>query len=297
MSTQIGVGFVLQPDDEFLALTAEIAVRADYFEIAPESLWIERPDGSLHPNSFHARFLAAGRATSTPFVLHGVAYDLGSESNGDADRRRRWRERIRIDHARFGFQWWTEHAGATMLAGENMALPLAIPPGDVSERRIAARLLEMRDVLPDVGVENSAFYYLLGDPLDDARTLARALERSDAHLLLDLHNLHTNAVNLGCDPDAWLAEMDLGRVIEIHVSGGSISDPAWLPDGATMRLDAHDARVPDEIWAMLERLAPRCPQLRGITLERMEGTLANDADVRDLAEELARIDALVEALL
>jgi uncharacterized protein (UPF0276 family) len=77
-------------------------------------------------------------------------------------------------------------------------------------------------------------------------------------------------------------------VIEIHVSGGLDSSPAWLASGATLRLDSHDASVPEAVWALLERYASRCRNLRGVTLERMEGTVADD-DVPGLREEIRRI--------
>lgn len=40
-------------------------------------------------------------------------------------------------------------------------------------------------------------------------------------LLLDLHNLYANARNHGIDTEAFLHELDLSRVVEIHVAGGN----------------------------------------------------------------------------
>ncbi|HEX9105235.1 MAG TPA: DUF692 family protein, partial [Polyangia bacterium] len=103
----------------------------------------------------------------------------------------------------------------------------------------------------------------------------------------------TMATNFGFDPAEYLRRLDLSKVIEIHVSGGSESDPRWLPSGRVLRLDAHDGAVPELVWRMLEAVAPRCPNLRGVTLERMEGTV-EDADVPLLAAELARLRAIVQ---
>ena len=62
--------------------------------------------------------------------------------------------------------------------------------------------------------------------------------------------------------------LDLDRVIEIHLSGGADSDPAWLSSGASLTLDSHDASVPEAVWALFERYVGRCTNLRGVTLER-----------------------------
>jgi len=113
------------------------------------------------------------------------------------------------------------------------------------------------------------------------------------HLVLDLHNVYTMAQNFGFDPADYLRALDLRKVIELHVSGGSDSDPAWLPSGRVLRLDGHDGAVPAAVWRLLEAVAPRCPNLRGVTLERMEGTVG-DGDVALLGAELERLRATVQ---
>ena len=55
------------------------------------------------------------------------------------------------------------------------------------------------------------------------------------------------------------------------------------------------AATPEAVWHMLEWVAPRCPRLRGITLERMEGTVDRLA-VAPLREELRRIRTIARAL-
>jgi hypothetical protein len=46
--------------------------------------------------------------------------------------------------------------------------------------------------------------------------------------------------------------------------------------------------VPDEVWRLFERVVPRCTNLRGVTLERMEGSVAA-GDVGAVRDELGRI--------
>jgi uncharacterized protein (UPF0276 family) len=101
------------------------------------------------------------------------------------------------------------------------------------------------------------------------------------------------ACNLGFDAEAYVARLDLSRVIELHVSGGGESDAAWLPSRRVLKLDGHDGAVPEPVWRLVERVLPRCRNLRGVTLERMEGTVA-DADVPLLQAELGRLKALVQ---
>jgi hypothetical protein len=284
------VGFALQPHQETLALCEPLLLdEVDFYEVAPETLWRMDAAGDLVANGFHRRFEALRAETGRPFVAHGVGLSVGSAAPDEA-RRERWLAAIARTQRAFGFRWYTDHLGATVLDGRNLILPLALPMDAATSARVGARLAELQEIVPDVGLENSVCYYLLGDPLDEPDFLARCIAGARQHLLLDLHNVYTMALNLGFEPEAYLARLPLERVLEIHVSGGETSDPAWL-GGATLRLDSHDHAVPEEVWRLLASVLPRCPNVRGITLERMEGTVAQE-DVPLLREELRRIRAL-----
>jgi uncharacterized protein (UPF0276 family) len=288
----IGVGLVLQPDERYLDALGPLFDRVDYFEVAPETLWRPGPNGDLLPNGFFRRFAALRVRTGRPFVAHGVGLSLGGTSARDQDRRRRWLARIALDHAVFDFRWYTDHGGVTAPAGQALGLPLATPMTDEAARAVRRHLEALRAVVPKVGIENSALYYLLGRPEEEPAFLRACVKRPGMHLLLDLHNVVTMAENLGFDAEEHLLRMPLDRVLAIHLAGGLRSDPAWLPAGRTLRLDGHDADVPESVWRLFEIALPRCPRLRGVTLERMEGTVS-DADVPALDGELARIRRLV----
>jgi uncharacterized protein (UPF0276 family) len=288
----IPVGFALQPDPEFLERCERVIGRADYWEVAPETLWRRRGDGRLEANGFHRHFAQLARRDRF-FVAHGVGLSLGTVAAADARRRRAWLERVRADHATFGFRWYTDHLGASSVDGLAMTLPLPLPMTAEAARVVRRRLASMQRVVGDVGVENNVAYFVLGDPLDESRFLMDCVRARGCHLLLDLHNVYTMAHNFDFDPAEYLRRLDLAKVIEIHVSGGGESPPAWLPSGRVMRLDSHDGAVPELVWRMLEAVAPRCPNLRGVTLERMEGTVA-DGDELLLAGELERLRAIVQ---
>ena len=290
----VEVGFTLQPDEEFLGRCEPLFAEVDYFEVAPETTWFAGIGGALVANGYHRRFAAIGAGKT--FVAHGVGFSLGTDAQEDAPRRERWLSRLAEDQRVFGYRWYTDHLGATSLDGRAVGLPLPLPMTDRAASVVRARLSQMQRVIPDVGLENGVPYFTLGDPLEEPTWIRKCICSPGHHLLLDLHNVHTMALNAGFDAEAWLGRADLSRVIEIHVSGGSPSDPAWLPSGRSVRLDAHDSAVPEAVWGLLEGWAPRCSGLRGITLERMEGTVRSDADVAELAEELGRIRRIATRL-
>jgi hypothetical protein len=288
------LGFTLQPEARYLDLLgAVLREEPDYYEVAPETTWRPGPVDTLEPNGFHRHFRSLREETGKPFVAHGVGFSVGSVEP-DRERRARWLARIRADHAQFEFLWYTDHLGVTTLAGRELTLPLPLPMVPGAAAVVRAALRELQAVVPDVGVENSVFYFHLGDPLEEPAFLARALDGPRLHLLLDLHNVYTTAVNAGFDPWSYVERLPLERVIELHLSGGAPSDPAWLPSGKVLRLDSHDDAVPEEVWALYERVLPRCPNLRGVTLERMEGTV-EEQHVPLLRAELRRARRVLEA--
>jgi len=291
---RVAVGFQLQPEERYLELCAGLVrEEAEYWEIAPETTWVPDESGALRPNGFHRRFQALRARAPKPFVAHGVAFSLGS-ARRDAQRDARWLARLAADQALFGFEWYTDHLGATRLDGCELTLPLPLPQSEEAAGLVRAALERMASVVPTVGFENSTFYYHLGDPLDEPAWIARALDLPRAHLLLDLHNVVVTAANAGFDPERYVARLPLEKVIEVHLSGGSESEPGWLPSRAVLRLDSHDAAVPEAVWELFERTLPHLPGLRGVTLERMEGTVEGEDDVALLGAELARIRRTLE---
>jgi uncharacterized protein (UPF0276 family) len=285
----VGVGVVLPPDEVTLDLVEPLARGlVDYYEVTPETTWRADARGALVPNGFHRRFLEAGARARVPFVAHGVGLSLAGDAHADRGRNRRWLARIAADQARFRYRWYTDHLGISAPDGQNLGLPLPPPMTAHAAALVRRRLARLGALVPAVGVENTAHYFLLGAPLDEPAFITSVLPGARSHLLLDLHNVHTMAVNMGFDPRRYIERLPLDKVIEIHVSSGSWSRPGWLPSRRRVRLDSHDGDVPDEVWALLAFARPRCRNLRGVTLERIEGTVTA-ADVPRLRGELRRL--------
>ncbi|TAJ11193.1 MAG: DUF692 family protein [Planctomycetota bacterium] len=285
----VRVGYTLMPRLADLEQLAELLEHdVDYYEVAPETLWRVDARGEWIANGYHARALELKARTHRPIVAHGVGLSVGTLDPRDRARQTKWLERIRTDHEFFQFDWYTDHLGTSILGADQQTLPLPLPMASEVARACRERLVELQSIVPDVGLENSAVYHHYGDPLDEPAFLNELLDAPRLWQVLDLHNVWTVAVNAGFDPSAYLARVDLANVIEIHVSGGAWTDPAWFPGERKLRLDSHDAAVPEEVWELLDEIAPRCPNLRGITLERMEGTLEPGDEVR-LRAELARV--------
>ncbi|MCO4744645.1 MAG: DUF692 family protein [Proteobacteria bacterium] len=287
---RIPVGFTLHPNLDFHRVAVQLlrSGGVQYIEIAPETAWRHNANKQLVPNSYARLFQEAAAAFDLPVVAHGVALSPCTLDPSDTARTHQWAERTAADA--LDYAWWTDHHGLTW-AGENHALPIPALPTANTVEATAQRLATMQKAVPTVGLETSASYAHWGDPMLEAELQAQVAQAANSHILLDLHNVWTMAQNGGFSAVDWIAHLDLSRVIEIHISGGSPSDPNWGGGLRPMWLDAHDSSVPEPVWELLTRVLPHCPMLRGVTLERMEGT-AGPEDVDHLGEELRRLNTL-----
>ncbi len=287
----LGVGLVLHPNLEYLAqCDALIHSEVDFFEVSPETCWqTNHATGLPQASPWLARFVDLKNKTRRPIVGHGLCLSPGTADDSDRERRRlaAWVECIRQDNAQLEYLWYTEHLGWATDGAIVPDLPLPLPPTDESVQTVCRRLGMLKSVLPLVGFENQVSYFNFGDARDQPAFWNRMTHEGNLWLLLDLHNAYTECQNAGADLDEYLDAIDLDRVIEMHLSGGSESDPGWLASGATMRLDSHDAPVPEVVWRAYERLRPRCKNLRGVVVERLDGTMSDD-DVSPYRDELRR---------
>ena len=326
----VQIGLALAPEPEWMRWCEPLLELVQYVSLTPETLW---RGAALEPNGYWRAFAELQQARGLAAVAHSVGVSPGSAGGearrarwlaavardhrqfgfgwwtdhlaltvvaGDIGAHEMRADIIREQHiggsgigasvAGMGRQPLRaiEHRFHS-LRYENLALPLPLPFTREAAARVRTRLDAMAAVVPLVGVENSAHLFLAGAPLDEPGWIAEAV--GPHRLLLDLHNLYAMSQNLGFDAMAWLDRAPLDRVIEIHIAGGRPAPEGWRL--RTLWMDGHDAPVPEPVWALLEAALPRCTGLRGVTLERIEGSVTTGAEAEGLAAELERVRAML----
>ena len=222
-------------------------------------------------------------AAQTPVTLHGVSLGLASAVPVES---RRLDDMARLcDDVRPAF--WSEHL-AFVRGGAIEIGHLATPPR--SEATIEGALANLARAKQIVGVapqvENVA---TLIDPpgsdRDEAAWISAILRNSESNLLLDLHNLHANALNFNFDPVDFISRIPVERVAAIHLAGGK-----WIGRAGVHRLlDDHLHDVPDPVYELLEEVAMRAPQPLTVILER-------DGNFPSIESLLAQLDRARRAL-
>ena len=269
-------------------------VSADHFARAPGSLdyWSITPDmfwRDLGPGRGRGRFADLPQwvdalewaSTRLPVVAHHIGLSIASAIPPEPE----YVDKLAEWHARWRYPWISDHLSFAQVdgvrgpgsAGIALPAPYDEPVLDLIAERLNA--IMKRTGAPFI-LENPARYILYeAEDLTEPEFINELCKRTGAGLLLDLHNLHCNAVNHHFDAGDWLDAIELDNVVEIHIAGGAMIGDIYA--------DSHAGACPEAVWKLLDDVVPRTRHLRGITFEFHDSYYETLGDA-GLAAEIAR---------
>ena len=209
-------------------------------------------------NYFHdgGPMLAALLAIRTdyPLSLHGVGMSLGSADPLDRAHLAKLSRLI----ARTEPALVSEHLCWSGVGGRHLNDLLPLPYTEEALAHVSERVDAVQDALGrELLVENvSSYLAFTASAIPEWEFVAEVARRTGCRLLLDVNNIHVNAVNHGFDADAYVAAIPAASVAEIHLAGFDASGPCLI--------DTHGAPVAPEVWALYQRTIDRigpCPTL------------------------------------
>jgi uncharacterized protein (UPF0276 family) len=195
------------------------------------------------------RYLERFRA-EYPLSLHGVGLSLGSADPLDEAHLGRLAQLV----SRFEPALVSEHLCWSSIGSCHANDLLPLPYTAESLAHVVARVGAVQDrLVRTILVENvSTYLEFAQSDIPECEFVAEVARRSGCAILLDVNNIHVNAVNHGFDAHAWLEAIAPGTVGEIHLAGFEVT-----PDGL---IDTHGARVSPEVWdlygAAIARFGP-----------------------------------------
>jgi uncharacterized protein len=284
---KLGVGLLFNP-----ALPGFVDAHSesfDYLEIIPDREWLDRgmnsmPRYSILDKSFDLlRRIREGKS----MVCHAIGLSIGSAALFDTGHV----HQIRWLHDELSFAWHSDHlAFARLPQGKGeMHTAIALPvPYDLEVLGLLTdRVNLIRSIVPcPFLLENNVYYADAPDQeMNEPDFLNRLSQESGCGLLLDLHNVYVNSRNHGFTPESFLRDVDLSRVVELHIAGGD--------DLLGFYTDAHAGPVAEPVWTLLEETLRAAPWIRAVTFEfhessyrllRTDGILAELGHARKIWE-------------
>jgi len=244
----------------------ELERHVDFMEVAPEN-WI----------NVGGRLGKALRAWTErfPFVCHGLSLSLGGPSPLDEDLLHSIKRFLDEHQVRS----YTEHLSYCSDDGHLYDL-MPIPFTEEAVDYVAARIRRVQDILGrGIGIENVSYYAAPGAQMSESEFIKAVLEAAGCDLLLDVNNIHVNAINHGYDAQEFLAGMP-ACIAYGHIAGHYV-------EAEDLRVDTHGAAVIDPVWDLLDAAYRRF----GVYPTLLERDF-NIPPMADLMAELDRIRQL-----
>lgn len=264
------------------AFVERVLPLVDYVELIPDTLAVREGRQTLIP----VRTLRQleDMAEQATLIVHGVGLSIGSADGWNEDYFRLLDQILDT----VPIAWHSEHLAFTHVDGHFTGTMLALPRNQEALDLVAERTrrLMARYPLPFL-LENTV--NLLPDPpgeFSEAAFLNRLATDSGCGLLLDLYNLECQAHNQGRAAADFLAELDLSRVRELHLAGGT--------EHRGLMLDIHSRLTSDSTRRLLPGLLARAPAVEAVIYEVMPEALPVLGH-QAWADEVGRLEQLITA--
>jgi uncharacterized protein (UPF0276 family) len=261
---RLGVGVLYNPS--LSRFVREDLDALDYMAIIPDRFWSDEgaAAGSQRYDELEGLVeLLDGVAERVPIVGHSVGLSIGSAELFDTQHV----EQIARWQARYDMPWHSDHLSFIRMPGVDAhtdlsaGLPLPVPYDREVLDLLAERVdyVQRRIPVPYL-LENNVYYVDLPEQeMTEPEFLNALTRRTGGGLLLDVHNVVVNATNHGYSARDFIFALDLSRVVELHIAGGTEKEGLYT--------DSHAGPVADPVWELLDDVVANTPNLCGITFE------------------------------
>jgi len=237
----VGLGFRMELNESIFAAREEI----NFLEIITDQYILDTRDKGLE------RLCEA-----FPVIPHGVGLSIGSMTPIDKHYLSAVKRISDITRSAY----YSEHLCMTNAPGIDIGHLSPLWFTEEVLQRTIERVTYVQEYLgKPLILENVTYLFTLPQAkLSQTEFFHRLVEATGCGILLDLTNIFINSVNHHFDAAAFLAQMPLDHVVQVHLAGGY-----W---DRNILVDGHSELVQEESWELLRLLASQC-QVKGVIFE------------------------------
>lgn len=266
-----------------------VRTRVDFVEVIPDRLWYDFGVGARERFSHSSAAIDELRryGQDRAVIGHGIGLSLPSAVPLDEALL----DQVVESHRDLGYRWYSEHLSMFLVpnrsipgAQAGMGLPVVLDEETLA--LVGGKVTRLREALgTTILLENPTLFSSIPEPeMSEPTFFNRLYAETGCGMLLDLHNLYANTLNLGISGEQYLSELDPEIVVEVHLAGGDRLKG--------FHTDSHSRPTPAKVWAWAHDWAPRFPNLAAITFEYHESYhrrlgLAGIAHELELMHDLA----------
>jgi len=280
------LGLSLQPEQTFLDASSPLfeSGEVDVIEWSFDMCW-----GKTIPQPCYE--LLSSYSLANNLFGHGVSFSLLIARR--TARQELWLKHLQREVEQFNYQRISEHFGFLTTDKFIQGAPMSVPYIPEMVTIGINNLLQIKQIANvPVGIENLGFAFSKQDVLDQGKFITELLAAVDGYLLLDIHNIYCNMLNFDMSFDEICETLPLHRVNEIHISGGSYRSISY--QDKDIYCDSHDANIPDDVFALLEKHLPRFPHVEVCIFERIGHTISNQYDTEQFRDDFVTLKLLIK---
>jgi uncharacterized protein len=262
---------------------AGIGLRAPHYrellDRLPATGWLEAHSENYFADGGESHFYLERLRATYPLSLHGVGLSLGSTDELNARHLTRLKRLIE----RYQPALVSEHLSWSSVDGEFLNDLLPLPYTEEALAHICLRVGQVQDLLGrQILIENISSYLRFADStIPEWEFLSAVAATTGCGILLDVNNIHVNAVNHGYDAVTFIDAVPPDAVQEVHLAG--------FEQRGTLLVDTHGAPVSAPVWELYRHTIERFGRVP--TLIEWD----TDIPVLDvLLAEAARADVILE---
>lgn len=227
----------------------------DFIKNKPDVPWLE-----VHTENFFSRDCTASKYLADirqnyPISAHCVGLSLGSASIGCSVREQH------LQNIKKTIDWLkpsivSDHLSWSASDGVHY-IPdlLPIPYTEEAFDVVVKNIIHVQDVLQrQILLENPSSYLSFADStIPEWSFLSELSRETGCGLLLDVNNIYVSAHNHDFDALAYLNEIPVAAVKEMHLAGYSIDNI----EGKDVYIDTHGQEVNDGVWQLFAKAIER----------------------------------------
>jgi uncharacterized protein (UPF0276 family) len=192
-------------------------------------------------------------------IPHGLNLSLGSAEGIDGDYLEKFAELVR----QLNPAWFSEHLCFTKSGGKQIGHLASVPYTKESVSVFVKNISRVKEKIKMPLILENITYQMRfpSSEMSESEFITKILEETDCGLLLDITNLYINSINFKFDWRAFLDDLPMERVVQLHFVG--------LRKHNNLLIDAHGDKTDDEIWEVFREVCQRT-EIKGAILERDE---------------------------